>query len=67
MPKDTNCYTKSVFSSNRQIVLPDTEHTKELFATESLPIDWKLIDLLYNSGIPVNTTLADFTAQVLAK
>jgi hypothetical protein len=67
LPKDTNRYAKSVFSSNRQIIIQDPDHSYELFATEFLPIDQKLIDILYNSGIPVNTDLADFSAQVLTQ
>ena len=67
LPKDSDWYAKSVFSSNRQIVIQDVDQTEQLFATEFLPIDQKLIAILYNSGIPLNTTFPDFAAQVLAK
>ncbi|MBD2722016.1 DUF2927 domain-containing protein [Hymenobacter armeniacus] len=67
LPKDTNRYPKSVFSSNRQIVIDQASgDTYRLFATEFLPIDRRIISILYNSGIPVNTSRADFTRHVLA-
>lgn len=67
LPKDTGRYPKSVFSSNRQIVINETSgSTYNLFATEFLPIDKQVISILYNSGIPVNTSLADFASSVLA-
>lgn len=67
LPKDTKRYAKSVFSSNRQIIIQDPEHTYDQFATEFLPIDEKVIDILYNSGISINTEASDFTAQVLTQ
>ena len=67
LPRDTRRYPKSVFSSRRQVILDGaTGSTYGLFATEFLPIDQQVISILYNSGIPVNTTLADFTSSVLA-
>jgi hypothetical protein len=67
LPRDTNRYAKSVFSSKRQIVIQDPDHSYEQFATEFLPIDQTLIDLLYNAGIPVNTDFVDFSTQVLPR
>jgi hypothetical protein len=66
LPKDTDRYAKSVFSSNRQIHIEDPDHSYAQFATEFLPLDKQLIDILYNSGLPLNTSLTDFSAQVLA-
>lgn len=66
LPKDTDRYAKSVFSSNRQILIEDPDHSYGQFATEFLPLDEQLIDILYNSGLPLNTSLTDFSAQVLA-
>jgi hypothetical protein len=66
LPKDTDRYAKSVFSSNRQLLIDDPDHSYAQFATEFLPLDQELIAILYNSGLPVNTSLADFSAQVLA-
>lgn len=66
LPVDTDKYTKSVFSSNKQIIINDvSENTYNLFATEYLPIDKKVISILYNSGLQINITLEDFKNQVL--
>jgi len=66
LPIDTDEYTKSVFSSNKQIIINDvSENTYALFATEYLAIDKKIISILYNSGLQINTTLDDFKNQVL--
>ena len=66
LPKDTDRYPKSVFSSNRQIFIDETTgSTYGLFATEFLPIDKRVIGILFNSGIPVKTSLADFAGSVL--
>jgi hypothetical protein len=68
LPKDTDRYPKSVFSSDRQIIIDEkTGNTRDLFGTEFLPIDKQVISILYNSGIPVNTTLDDFVGKVLSQ